>query len=129
MSGPPEAAGESGGEPLAPKVLAELRTVGGDELIRELMTVFAERTPERLRSARQAVAAGDLAGAAAAVHSLRSAAGTVGAQRLAALAGELERAARGGGGDLSPGLAELEAEAEKALREARRLGGAGAGGA
>jgi HPt (histidine-containing phosphotransfer) domain-containing protein len=99
-------------------------------LVRDLMAVFAESTPERLRLAREAVAAGDFDGAAAAVHSLRSAAGTVGAVRLAELAGELERAARSGGAKaLGPGLEELDAEAEEVLREARRLGGAGAGGA
>lgn len=105
---------------LREEVLAELRSVGGDRLVRELMAIFAERTPGRLRSAAESFAAGDLVAAAAALHSLRSAAGTVGARRLAEMAGQLERAARSDG-DLAPGLARLRVEAEQALLEARRL--------
>ena len=109
-------------ETLSTEVLAELRTVGGDKLVRELMEVFAERTPGRLRSASEAFAAGDLEGTAAALHSLCSAAGTIGARRLAALAGRLERATRGDGADeLSAGLAELRREADEVLVAARRL--------
>jgi HPt (histidine-containing phosphotransfer) domain-containing protein len=84
------------------------------------MAVFVERTPERLRSAEQSFAAGDLEATAAALHSLRSASGTVGARSLTELAGRLERAARGDG-DLAAGLAELKLEAEQALRAARHL--------
>ena len=103
-------------------MLAELREIGGDDLVRDLMATFAERTPERLRSAESSHAVGDLEGAAAALHSLRSAAGTVGARRLADLAGRLERAARGhGDDDLVTGLEELRTEAESALSEAKRL--------
>lgn len=105
---------------LSPAVLEELRTVGGETLVRELMAVFVERTPERLRSAEQSFAAGDLEATAAALHSLRSASGTVGARSLTELAGRLERAARGDG-DLAAGLAELKLEAEQALRAARHL--------
>ena len=109
-------------ETLSSEVLEELRLVGGDTLVQELMAVFAERTPERLRSAEQSLAAGDLEGTAAALHSLRSAAGTVGARRLAEMAGQMERAARGeGAGGLTAGLAELRLEAERVLVAARRL--------
>ena len=109
-------------ERLSLDVLAELRLVGGDELVRELMAVFAERTPERLRSAERSLAAGDLEGTAAALHSLRSASGTVGARRLADLAGRLERSARGhGDDDLPSGLERLRREVEGVLEEAGRI--------
>ncbi len=113
--------GSPSGETLAPQVLAELRDIGGEPLVRELMAVFAERTPERLRSAEHCLAAGDLEGFAAAVHSLRSASGTVGARRLADLAGELERAARGGGDDLTADFTLLRREADRALEAANKL--------
>ena len=120
------ASGEPGPaeETLSSEVVAELREIGGDDLVRDLMAVFAERTPQRLRSAESCHGAGDLEGAAAALHSLRSAAGTVGARRLGELAGRLERAARGqGGADLAAGLVDLRRETAAALDEARRLAG------
>ena len=114
--------GDPAAQALRPEVLAELRSVGGDRLVSELMAVFAERTPQRLRSAEQSFAAGDLGETAAALHSLRSAAGTVGAGRLAELAGRLERAARGDGADeLATGLEELRRQAGDVLAAARRL--------
>lgn len=121
MTSTPDRAGSPAGEALSPGVLAELRTVGGEALVRDLMALFVERTPERLRSAEAARATGDLEALAGALHSLCSAAGTVGALRLAGMAGELERAARAGSGDaLAAGLEALRAAADEALAEARR---------
>ena len=109
-------------EVLSAAVLDELREVGGHELLHDLMATFAENTPQRLRSAEDAFAAGDLEATAAALHSLRSASGTVGAQRLADLAGRLERAARGlGDDDLAMGLGRLRSEVDRALEAARGL--------
>lgn len=119
---PAAAGGEAGEPPFSPRMLDEIRQVGGDELVREMMALFGERTPERLRAAVQAQAAGDLEGAARALHSLRSAAGTVGATRLMELAGELEREARAGGAALAAGLARLERRAGEALAAAARYG-------
>jgi protein-histidine pros-kinase len=117
----PSGSGPSVQGPFSPEVLEELRTVGGAGLVRELMEIFAERTPERLRSVEDSIAAGDLPAAAAALHSLRSASGTVGARDLADLAGRLERAARGHNvAELTTGLGELQRLAEEALREASR---------
>lgn len=116
-------AGGEAGEPLfSARMLDEIREVGGDELLREMMALFTERTPERLRAAARAQASGDLEGAARALHSLRSAAGTVGATRLAELAGELERDARAGGATLAAGLERLELRAGEALAAAARYG-------
>ena len=124
MSPAPSEPAPTAGETLDSSVLAELREIGGDELVHELMAVFVERTPERLRAAESCHAAGDAAGAAAALHSLRSAAGTVGARRLSELAGRLERAARGlGEAALAPGLVELRRETEAVLAEARGIAG------
>ena len=122
MSHDPADPGPPAEESLSAAVLEELREVGGEELVRDLMATFAERTPDRLRSAESSFAAGDLEATAAALHSLRSASGTVGARRLADLAGRLERAARGrGDDDLRSGLTELKQVAEDALAAARGL--------
>lgn len=115
--------GEASGEPaLSDHVLDEIRGVGGDRLVGEMLEIFSRRTPERLDAARAALAAGDLEAAARALHSLRSAAGTVGATRLADLAGELERDARAGGAALAAGLERLELRAGEALAAAARYG-------
>ena len=122
MKGDPAGSGSPAEEVLSAAVLDELREVGGDELLHDLMATFAENTPQRLGSAEDAFAAGDLEATAAALHSLRSASGTVGAQRLADLAGRLERAARGqGDDDLATGLGRLRSEVDQALEAARGL--------
>lgn len=124
MSGAPRGDSPDSEEPLSPRVLAEIREVGGDTLVREVLEIFLERTPERLRAADEALDGGDLAAAAKAFHSLRSAAGTVGALRLAEHAGRLERLALGGGGDeLGEALASLRREADEALAASRRRAG------
>lgn len=122
MSSEPAGRGAPLEQTLDAGVLDELREVGGDELVHELMEVFIDRTPGRLRTASAGLAEGDLIRTARALHSLRSAAGTVGARRLVELAGELERAAHSGGVDeVTNGLAQLEREADEALLAARRL--------
>ena len=122
MSRDPADPGSPPEEVLSAAVLDELREVGGDDLVRDLMATFAENTPERLRSAEDAFNAGDLEGTAAALHSLRSASGTIGAGPLADLAGRLERAARGQGeDDLAMGLERLRSEVDQALEAARSL--------
>ncbi len=107
---------------LEPRVLDEIRVVGGERLLRELLEIFQERTPLRLAAAESALAEADLEAAARAFHSLCSAAGSVGASRLADQAARLERAARsGGGGGLKDGLARLRRTADETLAASRRL--------
>jgi HPt (histidine-containing phosphotransfer) domain-containing protein len=121
-SSPPVGEGADADGPFRRQVLTELRAIGGDALVRELMTIFAESTPDRLHSAEASIAAGDLEAAAAALHSLCSASGTVGAGRLGELARRLERAARGEAAEeLVAGFSQLRLEAEEVLRAARRL--------
>lgn len=115
--------GEASGEPaLSDHVLDEIRGVGGDRLVGEMLEIFSRRTPERLDAARAALAAGDLEAAARALHSLRSGAATVGGRRLAAAAAGLERAARRADAEeLASGFGPLEKLAGEALVVARRL--------
>lgn len=101
-------------------MLQEIRTVGGEQLLQEVMELFVERTPGRLQAATRACDGGDLEGAAKALHSLRSGAGTVGALRLAELAGRLERSARRGRSP-APELERLRGDTEETLAAARRL--------
>ncbi len=75
------------------EILAQLRRVGGDELVAELIRLYLTHTPERMRRARRALAQGDLKRAASALHSLRSSSATLGAGELAAVLREVESAA------------------------------------
>lgn len=77
-------------------ILEQLRGVGGDDLVRELMSLYMTHTPERMRRARQALARGDLGLAAKAIHSLRSSSVTLGAGELAGELAEIEVAAERG---------------------------------
>ena len=74
-------------------VLAQLRRVGGQDLVAELMRLYLTHTPERLRRVRRALAEGDLRRVSKAVHSLRSSSATLGAAELATVLAEVEAAA------------------------------------
>lgn len=80
-------------------ILAQLRRVGGEDLVQELMRLYLTHTPERMRRARRALARSDLESAAKALHSLRSSSATLGASELAAALAEVESAADRGDGD------------------------------
>lgn len=103
-----------GGEPttrpwLDEEILGQLRRVGGEDLIQELMRLFITHAPERVRRARRALARGDLERAAKAVHSLRSASATLGARELAdSLRGIESAAERGDAETVGRGWPEVE---------------------
>ena len=82
------------------EILAQLRRVGGEELVTELMRLYQTHTPERMRRARRALARGDLKQAAKALHSLRSASATLGASGIAKALSGVEAAADRGDADV-----------------------------
>lgn len=73
--------------------LARLERLGGDELVRELATLFLEDMPGRLDEARAALGRRDAAGIAGAAHKMKSASAQLGAQALARACEQLEAAA------------------------------------
>ena len=95
---------------LDPKALAELRTIGGDQFVVEMLEVFLQYAPALLADARAGLAIGDLEPAQRAGHSLKSSASQVGALTVHELALRLERAAVGKQADAIPALlAQIEA--------------------
>jgi HPt (histidine-containing phosphotransfer) domain-containing protein len=75
-----------------PAAIARLKRIGGDGLVREMLTLFLQHAPGRVATAEEAVAAGTLRAAEHAAHSLKSSAGNVGATRLQAAAAAVEAA-------------------------------------
>ncbi len=75
------------------KTLAQIREIGGDELLGRLAKLFLEHTPVRLEEVRRGLAMGDWTRTARAIHSVRSSSVTLGAVDLANTAAELEQIA------------------------------------
>jgi HPt (histidine-containing phosphotransfer) domain-containing protein len=78
--------------------LRELEEDGSDDLLAELIALFLEDAPCRLRDLGQALEKNDADAAMRVAHSLKGSAGNLGARGLAALCSNLEL--RGRGGDL-----------------------------
>ncbi len=121
---PPDA-GSDGGRAIAgldPRVVGQIRKLGGDELMRQLVATFLEHAPGRLEGVRGGLASGDLRRVEKAAHSLRSSLASLGASGLAQLAGDLEARSREGDAEASgPLAASLESgfvELERSLRSA-----------
>jgi two-component system, sensor histidine kinase and response regulator len=85
-----------GAEPEAPvldvAVLDELRTLGGDGIVAELVGMFLEDTPPRLAALREAMQEGDAESIEGVAHALKGSAGNMGATRLAGVCARLENA-------------------------------------
>ena len=79
-----------------PSALADIRDVGGDSLLAELIDILAKSAPRQLESIRTAVRCGDTAATARAAHALKSAVGNFGAHTLLEETAQLEAAARRG---------------------------------
>ena len=72
------------------QALDRLRRQGGDRLLREIVAVFLEDAPKRIRSGRAGAEGSDLDRTRRAAHSLKSSAGTLGALRLQAVSEHIE---------------------------------------
>ena len=92
------------GEPVDRRVLEDLRELGGDELVEELIQTFLEDAPAHLRALREAVRGGEAPGVRRLAHALKGSCGSMGTTEMARLSETLERA--GASGDLS-GAEEL----------------------
>jgi signal transduction histidine kinase/DNA-binding response OmpR family regulator/HPt (histidine-containing phosphotransfer) domain-containing protein len=90
---PPAPAEEASVAPrLDPKIVAELRLLGGDQrdLLSEVIDLFLRTVPDRVRALVAASQTGDDAALRFHSHALRSTSGNVGALRLSALCTRLE---------------------------------------
>lgn len=74
----------------------ELRSIGGDELVREMMATFVRFATAHSARLQEAAHLGDLEAGATLAHTLKSSARQLGANHLAEVCASAELAARGG---------------------------------
>jgi HPt (histidine-containing phosphotransfer) domain-containing protein len=84
--------------------LANIRRLGGDELLYKMIDLFLDNTPPRLEALRNAQAAGNLKAMSLEAHALKSSAGNFGALPMMDLAGRIEQLASEGGSEELPEL-------------------------
>lgn len=89
--------------PLDTAALDELRDYGAEILI-ELIDIFLDDTPNRLRELQAAVMAGDAHATEQAAHALKSACAQLGAANLSTMCRDLEAKGRAGDLDGAPAL-------------------------
>ena len=93
--------------------IARLQRIGGVKLASEMIGLFLQHGPERLKAAEVGYASGELRAVELASHSLKSSAGNVGAMVLHDAAQRVESAAeQGAAEELGALLHELEQEYE-----------------
>lgn len=80
------------------RALDRLRRQGGHGLLREIVKIFLEDAPSRLREGRAGARSRNLDQTRRAAHSLKSTAGAVGAVELEALCDRIEQLAAGNDG-------------------------------
>lgn len=74
----------------------EIRSIGGDELVREMMATFVRFATAHLERLHDAAESADLEGGATLAHTLKSSARQLGATQLGESCASAELAARGG---------------------------------
>ncbi len=74
----------------------EIRAIGGDELVREMMTTFVRYATVHVQRLSEAAEHGDLEAGATIAHTLKSSARQLGAMHLGEVCASAELAARGG---------------------------------
>ena len=79
-----------GEEVVETAALERLLRIGGQEFVLEMIDLFLEHAPERIRAATRAAEAGDAQGLYRAAHSLKSTAANLGARGLQGIAEQVE---------------------------------------
>jgi HPt (histidine-containing phosphotransfer) domain-containing protein len=77
---------------------------GGSGLLAEMLQIFREDTPRRVRDILAAAAEGRAEDLSRSAHALKGGAGALGAEGLRRLAAELEALGRGGSAEAGPDL-------------------------
>jgi len=107
-----------------PEALARLREWGGERLLVQMIRLFVESTPERVRQIEEGLERGEIELVERGSHSLKSSAANLGAERLRELSAEVEDLAHRGdlrGAELL--LAPLVEEHRKACEALGTMGG------
>ncbi len=77
-----------------PAAIQNLRELGDDEFLTEIIGIFTDDTPKRMDELRTSFAAGDSATFVRAAHSVKGSSSNLGAERLRVLAEKLEQDAK-----------------------------------
>ena len=95
---------------------------GSDELLADLITVFLEEAPSRMKLIEDSIAAGDAKQVAFGAHKLRGGAQALGAIRLSEVLDEVESAARSNDLDsVALRIPDIRTELADATSELKRL--------
>jgi HPt (histidine-containing phosphotransfer) domain-containing protein len=94
VSNRPQAAPMTDVPLIDPAALDNLRALGDEVFLQEIIDIFLSDTPKRIDELRRALAARDLRTFARAAHSIKGSASNLGAEPLRALAASLEHDAR-----------------------------------
>lgn len=104
--------------PIDPAVIQGLRELGGDDepgLLAELIEIFLEDAPERMKDITEGLATGDVGRVERGAHTLKSSSANVGALSLSELCRKIVESARTNKQERLP---ELCRESERSLDEA-----------
>jgi PAS domain S-box-containing protein len=111
--------------PIDPSAIKGLREIddGRDDLLREVIGLFAGETPPRVAAIVAAAQTGDTEALWRAAHALRSGAANLGAVHVVRLCDTIERRSRSGHMEgVAELVVELQPAAEEALRALERIG-------
>lgn len=103
---------------LDPGAMERLDRIGGSDFVVEMIELFLENAPQRLKTARDAFESGDTPTLHRSVHSLKSTAANLGAQTLQATAEAAEARANEADLDAIPALLDDLDRAYDAAKEA-----------
>ncbi|MEE9465878.1 MAG: Hpt domain-containing protein [Candidatus Neomarinimicrobiota bacterium] len=93
------------------QAIAQLKKIGGESLLREILGLFAKTAPVKVQDALRANEQGDLKQVERAVHSLKSSVGNLGAFQLMEICGRIEALAGEGKADQVSALLDELTEA------------------
>ncbi len=117
---------DNGAVVIDPKVIQGLRDLGGEDepgLLSELIKIFLEDAPQRMRDITEGMAKGDLGRVERGAHTLKSSSANIGAIALSDLCRRIVECARAKRPDVLPELCDASvrslAEAADALRSMR----------
>lgn len=110
---------------LDPRVIERLRQLtpqGESDVLKEILTLFLEEVPKKLRALQAALAAGDAPQAASVAHSLKGSSGNIGASSLMAMCRRVDDLARAGDlASVAPLVASLTSEYHRVELEITHL--------
>lgn len=98
--------------------LDQLKELGGESFVSDMVKMFFDYSDEKLAAAREALAANDFDRVEKAIHPLKTSAGHVGAEQMKEIAQEIERLAREDDCETVP---DLLGQLEKAYSVAKPL--------